>query len=169
MGVTIHFEGRLKDQDSFNELIRIASEYAAAMKWQSEPIDEAEVTLLRVKDEKEWDYKGRVRGLALFPHPDCDPVRLEFDENLYMQEYTKTQFAGGEIHLWVIGLLRRIEPLFDRLNVFDEGEYWETGDLNLLKSHIETCREMIQRELQECPHATVKVRMPDGRIIDMMK
>jgi len=170
MGVTIHFEGKLRGPEAFNELLQVASDYSRAMKWSIQPIEEDRVTLLRVrKDESEWDYTGPVRGVALFPHDDCDPVRLEFDDNFYFQEYTKTQFAGPEVHVWVVGLLRRIEPLFEQLTVLDEGEYWETSDLSVLKRHMDTCDQIIQQELQRCPHAAVKVKMPDGRIIDMMK
>jgi hypothetical protein len=171
MGVTIHFEGKLKGPETFNELLQVAGDYARAMKWPTQPIEEDQVTLLRVRKEgeKEWDYTGPVRGLTLLPHEDCDPIRFEFDENFYIQEYTKTQFGGPEVHMWIVGLLRRVEPFFEQLNVFDEGEYWESSDMSVLKRHMDTCHQMIQQELQRCPHAAIKVKMPDGRIIDMMK
>lgn len=171
MGITIHFEGRLRDQEAFDQLMAAAKEYADAMQWPSKPIKEEQVTLLRARkeDEAEWDYLGPVCGLTLFPHEDCEPVRLEFDKNLYIQEYTKTQFAGPEVHVCVVGLLRRLVPFFDRLDVVDEGEFWETEDAAGLKSLMDGCNEAIQRELQRSPHAAVKVKTPDGRIVDMVE
>ncbi len=42
---------------------------------------------------------------------------------------TKTQFAGREVHKKIIDLLKYLkEKYFSELNVYDEGQYWETGD-----------------------------------------
>jgi hypothetical protein len=50
--------------------------------WRTETIESKKVTLLRVRDEQDWDYTGPVKRIAVYLHEDCDPVRLEFDENL---------------------------------------------------------------------------------------
>lgn len=60
-----------------------------------------------------------LQGVEVLPHPDCDPVRLEFDEDLHIQEFTKTRFAGAATHVEVIELLRRIAPFF-------AGSTWRT-------------------------------------------
>jgi hypothetical protein len=169
MGVTIHFEGQLTNQAAFQNLVGLVSLLANHHGWQTEPIASDEVTLLRVRDEKEWDYTGPVKGITVYLHPDCDPVRFEFDRDLYMQEYTKTQFAGVECHLKVIYLLRTVQPLFRELKVDDEGEFWETGDLAILQDHLETVEKMINEMLKENPAARTKVKEPDGRIIDLIK
>jgi hypothetical protein len=65
MGVTIHFEGQL------------ASSIADAEGWQIETIASGDVTLPRVRDEKDWNYTGPVKGIVIYVHEDCDPVRLE--------------------------------------------------------------------------------------------
>jgi len=67
-------------------------------------------------------------------------VRLEFDENLYVQEFAKTQFAGVDWHLKVVGLLKAIQSYFRELRVADEGEF---------------CAKM-------------KVKEPDGKTIDLI-
>jgi len=115
MGVTIHFEGRLRDQTAYEGFLGVVSSLARSQGWQTETIKSAEVTLLRVRDEQEWDYVGPVKGIAVYLHEDCDPVRLEFDRDLYVQEFTKTQFAGAEYHLKVINLLKTIQPFFSEL------------------------------------------------------
>jgi hypothetical protein len=169
MGITIHFEGKLRSSGDFEMVLQLAVEYARAMGWPTETINERETKLLRVRDEKEWDYIGPTQGIALYPHEDCEPVRLEFDRDLYIQEYTKTQFAGPEVHVWIATLLRRVEPHFQQLLVIDEGEYWDTNDMALLTRHIQRCAEVIAEEAAKSPRPSVKVKLPDRRIIDIMQ
>jgi hypothetical protein len=112
MGVTIHYEGHLTNEAAYNDLLGLVSSIAEAKGWQTEAIASEKVTLLRVRDEKNWNYTGPVKGVAVLLHDDCDPVRFEFDKDLYVQEFTKTQFAGPEYHLKVIDLLRTVQPVF---------------------------------------------------------
>jgi hypothetical protein len=169
LGITIHFEGKLRNERCLSEAVPIAEEYANKLKWPWETIDEVEVTLPRVRDEKDWDYTGPVRGIALFPHEDCEPVRLQFDSDLYVQEYTKTQFAGPEIHIAVVTLLRSLEPLFEQLEIVDEGEYWDGSDAQRLRSLIDGCNEAIAEELAKNPNAKYKVKLQHGQIIDILE
>src|SRR2546430_732516 len=87
MGVTIHFEGKLKDHASLEAVVRAADAFARARSWRVEPISEMEAHLARVRDEQDWDYAGPTSGIEILPHERCDPLRLEFDEDLYVQEY----------------------------------------------------------------------------------
>ena len=107
------------------------------------------------------------RRFRAIPGNDCEPIKLEFDNDLYIQEWTKTQFAGAEIHLTVCDFLHAIEPYFETLKVNDEAEYWDTGDIKLLKQHLANCDRFIEEHLQEHPPAKVKVKEPTGRIVDM--
>ena len=168
MGVTIHYEGQLTNELAYDKLILAAKAYAEERGWPAEPIESKEVTLLRVRDEKDWDYTGPVKGIAIYPHADCDSIRLEFDRDLYMQEFTKTQFAGAEIHLKVLGLLKAVNPFFRELKVNDEGEYWDTGDLEVLTEHLQTCQRIIEEEFKKNPSAQMKVKTPDGKIVDLI-
>jgi hypothetical protein len=88
--------------------------------WRSDPV--------AGRDEKEWDDIGPVNGIVIYLHEDCDPVRLEFDRDLYVQEFIKRQFADVEMNIKVLKLLKAIEPFFCILNVEDESEWWETRD-----------------------------------------
>jgi hypothetical protein len=166
MGVTIHFEGRLRDENSYERIADIARNYAARHHWQINRIVEAEVTLQRVQNDEPWDYVGPSRGLILRPHENCDPFRLEFDRDLYVQEFVKTQFAPIEIHFRVIELLRQLAPEFEILKVEDEGEFWDTEDASILSHRIQECMDFLEDELKNRPGATGPVRMPDGRIVD---
>jgi hypothetical protein len=168
MGVTIHFEGQLSSEQAYRELVELASSIAESEGWRTESIGSDEVTLLRVRDEKDWDYTGPVKGIAVFLHDDCDPVRFEFDKDLYVQEFTKTQFAGPEYHLKVIDLLRTVQPLFRDLKVDDEGEFWDSGDRSVLQGHFKAIEKVLADMLKEKPSARVKVKELDGKIIDII-
>jgi hypothetical protein len=168
MGVTIHFEGKLKSERAYDDLLASISAIASRQKWSTEVIEPTEKTLLRTRDEEEWDYTGPVKGMIVYLHEDCDPIRLEFDRDLYIQEFVKTQFAGVECHLRVIDLLRSIQPLFHELKVEDEGEFWETNDRAILEAHLDTVHGMIEEFRRKNPAAQFKVKEPDGRIIDLI-
>ena len=168
MGVTIYFEGQLNNEAAYQELVRVASSVADAEGWQIETIASGEVTLLRVRDEQDWNYTGPVNGIIIYVHEDCDPVRLEFDRNLYVQEFTKTQFAGVQIHLKVLKLLKAIEPFFRNLTVEDDGEWWETQDTANLEEHMARVQKVIDEELRKAPSTQVKVKTPSGRIMDFL-
>ena len=168
MGVTIHFEGQLNNEAAYHKVIDVASSIADAEGWQIEPIASGDVTLPRVRDEKDWNYAGPVKGIVIYVHEDCDPVRLEFDRDLYVQEFTKTQFAGVQIHLKVSRLLKAIESFFRNLTVEDDGEWWETQDTANLEEHMARVQQVIDEELRKAPSTQVKVKTPSGRIMDFL-
>jgi hypothetical protein len=168
MGITIHFEGQLKDASAYQHLVELISSVANAEGWQVERIASSETTLTRIRDGQEWDYVGPAKGILVSIAEDCDPVRFEFDNTLYVQEFTKTQFAGVRVHLKVLELLRIVRPFFHDLRVEDEGEYWETGILQALTEHMNRAQKAIEAELQKYPNGRVGVKTPSGRIMDLV-
>ncbi|MDH5443957.1 MAG: hypothetical protein OEY52_00280 [Gammaproteobacteria bacterium] len=168
MGVTIHFEGQLQDEENYKKLIENVHEFAAEYGLETTDIDEENKTLSRVKDEKDWDYTGPVKGIRVKIHDNCDPLIFEFDENLYMQEYIKTQFVGPEAHIIICEYLASVMPFFKEFNIFDEGEYFETKDKNKLEHHIDTVDSLIEEKLNENPNLSGPVRSPEGRILDLV-
>lgn len=169
MGITIHFEGRLKDEDSFERVMRAAKELAEAQSWPLSKISENMVALQRVKDEEDWDYVGPTKGIQLLPHENCEPLRLEFDKDLYIQEYIKTQFAPQEIHILVSRFLHAVEPEFVQMEVVDEGEYFETGDISMLEHHRKRFFEALDEYLAQDDKYYGPVRLPSGRIVDALE
>lgn len=169
MGVTVHFEGRLKDGQAFLSLIHRVEEIAILETLLTEAIENEKVKLLRVQNEEDWDYEGPTQGIILYLHEDCDPVRLEFDRDLFVQEFVKTQFAGAQVHIKLISFLRSLAVFFEDLKIEDEGEYWETGDETVLSEHIQQCNDAIAELAKETPTAQVKVKDPNGRFIDMIR
>jgi len=168
MGVTIHFEGRLKDETAYSSVISIAEKHAATHGWPAAHFSIAKAALSRVKDEGDWDYLGPTKGIELQPHPNCEPFRLEFDESLYIQEYTKTQFAPVQVHIDVAALLSAIAPHFSEISVYDEGEFYESGDELQLRRHIDHCNAALEEHLAQDRSLTGPVRLPSGRIADLV-
>jgi hypothetical protein len=168
MGVTIHYEGQLTSEAAYQALVGLVSSIAQAEGWPTQLIASGEVTLLRVREEKNWDYTGPVKGIVVYLHEDCDPVRLEFDRDLYLQEFTKTQFAGVQVHIEVLKLLKAVRPFFRNFNVQDEGEWWETENTEILTEHLARAQKAIEAELGKTQSARMKVKTPSGRIMDLV-
>jgi hypothetical protein len=169
MGVTIHFEGKLRSEDSFNKVIDAAKQFALSNGLTFSIFEEQDKPLQRVKDEKDWDYQGPTKGIVIQPDLNSDPLNLEFDKDLFVQEYCKTQFADITVHILAIDILRQIAPSFENLKVEDEGQYWETSDINILQKHIDNCFIAIDEAKQENAHLQGPFRLANGRIVDLMK
>jgi len=169
MGVTIHFSGKLKSPSELKILIEYSKNYAEVIGVEIKEINEKSKRLLRVQDGEDWDYIGIVEGVKFQPHENSEILNLEFDENLYIQEYCKTQFSTVQVHIEIINFLRRIESLFEKLDVIDEGEYWEYQDEEILKKHFENCFKIMEEEKMKNKNVEGPIRMSDGRIIDLME
>jgi len=113
--------------------------------------------------------KVPVKGIKIILDDNCDPLFLEFDENLYIQEFVKTQFVGAEAHIVLIDLLRSFEKFFVSFIVEDEAEYWDTSDKGLLEQHIAKVDSLIEEQLKSNPKLSGPVRSPYGRIIDLIE
>lgn len=169
MGVTIHIEGQLVDEAAFDSLKETTSKNADSLGWAIDDIDEAKTTLHRVVDESDVDYVGPTKGLLIQPHPDTEPLRLEFDKDLVIQEYVKTQFAPVAVHQQIVGLLREIRGFFRKLDVMDEGEFFELGDESILVRHFERFFEVHREYLEQSDKYHGPIRTKGGRILDLVE
>lgn len=168
MGVTIHFKGNLKSDTDFDELIKVAKNFAESNKMNFNLFEEPHKILQRVRNEMDWDYEGLTRGVRIQPNENSDPLLLEFDKDNYIQEYCKTQFVEKEIHIKIIGLLRQIKPYFQELSVIDEGEYWDSNDPNLLQQHLDDCFYAIEEAKKEDESLSGPYRVEGNRIVDLI-
>jgi hypothetical protein len=168
MGVTIHFEGTLCDHAACERVVHTARKLAEQEGWEWQVINENATILRRVRNEKDDDYTGPTRGIVVYPHENSEPLRLEFDRDLFVQEYIKTQFAPVEAHVKVIRLLKEIAPQFVQLAVDDEGEYWDTQDVDALAVHLEACFRVIEEQLSSRSDLQGPVRLANGRIADLV-
>lgn len=145
-GVTVHYSGELASGTNPQQAITAAADFAKKSGWQ---------------------HKVEHNGITLFPAEWCEPLHLSFNGSVLAEDFVKTQFAGVDIHVKVVQLLRTLKPLFSRLNVDDEGEYWETRNMGKLEANIKAVNLMLQQIKQEHPSAKGPTRLPDGRIIDV--
>ncbi len=146
MGMTIHYEGRLRDVRAIDELVAEVSEVADLVGWTREAIE----------DET-------LRGIVLDVHEDCDPVVLlvdrdgilrfpseEFDEPS-RQVFVKTQRAPAETHMAIVTLFRHLEArYFAEFSVDDESGYWETGDRQEFVKH-HSCVAVLTDRFTDAP------------------
>jgi len=168
MGVTIHYRGKLGDINTLVALCDELTMVAAKMDWSYRRLDEdwsepASASIEAV--ERGARIRGHLplKGISLAVHPQCESLCFFFDSNgslcdpiskvricqddLKPKEAwvsVKTQFAGPEIHIWIIGLLKYLEKHFiTDLEINDEGEYWETADPERLKAKMDFINDKI--------------------------
>ena len=144
MGVTIHYKGKLNSIGVIDSFCEEMEDIAKSMGWKHTVIDKFDN-----------NDKTPVKGIIIQPHPKSESLQLitdqqgnlrnvfafEFageDSDLTYLNFIKTQFAPVEIHIAVIKLLKYIQQKYiSNLDVYDEGEYWQTGDEKILKGKID--------------------------------
>jgi hypothetical protein len=175
MGLTIHYQGQLLSEAALEEFVGVATAYAGARGWAAHPVKTGRKVLTRMLQpedpeaaEYEEIYEGPVRGIYLLPDAQCEPLTFEFDRDLFMQDWCKTQFAGAGVHAEIVGLFREVEGLFEMLDVMDEAEFWELGDRGALEEAFREASAAIAEAAAETPGAAVGVLTPSGRILDVL-
>jgi hypothetical protein len=179
MGITIHYKGRLDNIEEYKTIRDEITEIASVMGWESTTLDddwstppnatlshnqngaviEGNLGLKGVQitpDKTEtieflFDNKGTLQSLMsrLFPEPETEEPWIA----------VKTQFATIETHTWIIGLLKYIKKHYiSNLQVQDEGEYWETGNINILKEK----QTFINKKLNQISDALTSIPIEDS-------
>jgi len=175
MGLTIHYQGQLASDEAYVSFIAEVTAFAEARKWPVHAVAEAEREMTRYlqpedpeADEYEDVYVGPVKGVYLLPHPECEPLSFEFDTDLFMQDFCKTQFAGPAVHAAILDLFRKTENLFEMLDIQDEADGWENPDPGHLEEQFAAATAAIQEAAEEMPGSSVGVLTPSGRILDIL-
>jgi hypothetical protein len=175
MGLTIHYQGQLESEQAYVSFIAEVTWFAEAHGWPLHAIAERERTMSRMlqpedpeAEEYEDVYVGPTRGVYVLPHAECEPLSFEFDTDLFMQDWCKTQFAGPVVHRAILELFRQTEPLFEMLDIQDEAEGWENPDPAHLERVFASAREAIAEAAAEMPGSSVAVLTPSGRILDIL-
>jgi hypothetical protein len=162
MGLSIHYQGNLKNAKDLPSMIEEVVDIAKANHWEYFSFEnEFPNNTFRSIPEKENLY-----GICISP-PGCEMVsfsflsngkmcgaeklqinthleNLEEDENLYYL-HTKTQYAGIEIHKKIIILFDYLNATyFDNFELKDEGQFWETRDEELLKTIFNRYTNLIE-------------------------
>ena len=179
MGVTIHYSGQLADLGKVNIMCDELVQIAEKMDWPYNRLDEdwSKPADVRLEHDKRGarivGYLG-LKGISFKPHPRCESVSLFFNSSGKLRDpmgvvlisegslkpedawiAVKTQFAGPEIHLWIVGLLKYLkEHYIPDLEVRDEGGYWETGDFEVLKEKMDFLNEKMDAVAGELSRVT---------------
>lgn len=175
MGVSIHYRGRLDSTDHLPALRNALMSFASSIGWRCRILDEdwnvPANTILEHRGETP-EIKGHLglKGIQLVPPGESEPLEFFFDSRgdlrspmnvVLVQDgilasddawiSVKTQFMSAKMHVLIIGLLKYIkEHHIPKLEVSDEGGFWETGDYrNLVEKMrlIENKLDYLSREL----------------------
>jgi hypothetical protein len=168
MGVSIHYRGKMADISTIDVLCDELALVADKMGWTCTRLDDdwskpADATIEVTEKGSHITGHLALKGIAFSIHPKCESLRFFFDaagnlcdpmsmtlicegalkpEDVWIA--VKTQFAGPETHIWIVGLLKYIqEHYLPGLEVRDEGEFWETGNYETLKEKMNLLNEKI--------------------------
>jgi hypothetical protein len=162
MGLSIHYQGKLKNPQLLSLMIEEVVEIAKANNWKFFVFEkEFPNNTFTEKPDNENLY-----GICISP-PECELVSFSFlsngkmcgveklqinkysadleeDENLYYL-HTKTQYAGIEIHKQIILLFDYLSTTyFEDFKLTDEGQFWETRNEELLKTIFNRYTNLIE-------------------------
>ena len=154
MGVSIHYSGKLKSAALLPALLEEVKDIATIFQWKyNEFIGSYPNNIF------ENSHTGKDYGISISA-PHCEPMVLifDFEGNIYVpwlkQHFTdksfyytvhcKTQFAGADVHIKVVELLRYLsEKYFSIFELYDEAEYWETKNKKTVEEKIQFLDKMI--------------------------
>jgi hypothetical protein len=52
--------------------------------------------------------------------------------------------------------------------VEDEGEFWQSGNVKRLEDHMRSIQNVIEAEIEKNPSSRMKIKSPNGRIVDLI-
>ncbi len=154
MGLSIAYRGRIKKAKLLPELIVEIVDIVKIYDWNYSVFNE------EFKDDRFYkDVSDDVYGIIFSP-PKCEPVFLTFLSNGIMINpfvleilkkrdidlnvetgkwlFTKTQYAGIEVHKVIIQLFRYIsEKYLEDFELYDDSRYWETNNEEILEENFE--------------------------------
>jgi hypothetical protein len=179
MGVSIHYRGRVADIQNIKTICDELAAVADKMNWHYTRLDEdwsqsADATIEITEQGSQINGHLSLKGIVLTLNPKCETLGFLFDSNgnlrdpismvnikeetLKPEDYwisVKTQYAGPETHIWIIGLLKYLKKFYlPDLEVEDEGAYWETGNFEILKEKMDFVGEKIAAVRAELSRVT---------------
>jgi hypothetical protein len=161
MGISIHYSGSIAGPALLPELIDEVRDIAGIYNWKFNVYE-------RLFPENTFgipEYNQSIYGISFTPHG-CETIficflsngrmssdaHLEFfgktdeqpeREYLYMLS-VKTQFSDVATHQFIIQLFRYLNTkYFANFKLTDDGGYWETNDIEILKSNFKRNADLI--------------------------
>ena len=161
MGLSFHYNGRIAKPELLPELIVEVQEIAGITNWKYTVYQrEFPINIFGKPHNNQNIY-----GISVTP-PGCEPIFICFLSNgrmsspvhlkfygkakeapekeyLYMLS-VKTQYSTVEAHQFIIQLFRYLNTkYFADFNLSDEGEYWESNDIELLRANFKRNADLI--------------------------
>jgi hypothetical protein len=158
MGLSIHYRGQIRDYSLIEDLIIEVEDICKSLEWdyhirekKSNANDDVHLSNPDFINYTNEDLKGisftpkecETVSIVFFSSGIlCSPAKLIFNDpatNDLMVETVsvKTQYAGMDVHVTVLKLLQYLkDKYFSVFELSDEGMYWETKDIEVLKSQF---------------------------------
>lgn len=169
MGLTIHYQGSIDRIENIPKLVDELEDIAESMDWMSQRINDGESDpnfrgiIVNPKGKCEplcflFDRAGKLRGLMDLVSDHVEPTKYSYFNS------TKTQFVAVDTHVWIIGLLRYLKKHYlSNLSVRDEGDYWETENLEVLKEK----KDFLQSKINQLSEGFKTAEpLPEGLSVD---
>lgn len=115
MGRVIHFKGKLASAKSYEGLEAIILEFAEA--YDLSVLFYGIHSLPVSGSGPEAVHPKLLPGIFVQPGAFCDPLVLEFDEDLYVQTSCNTALADSQVHILLMELVQKMKPFFSYLNI----------------------------------------------------
>ena len=160
MGLSIHYSGYILQADFIKPLTEEVVDICKDLEWKFHVIEDEEIcgVVFSPKECEPISLTFNQDGRLLSPQNILvkgiyDGIKL--DKELIFTTSTKTQYAGMDVHIAVIKLLRYLSKKYMKNFVLeDEGLYWETNDEKVLKDQFErynSALEFFSEALQNMP------------------
>jgi len=134
MGLSFHYSGRIREHSKIDSLVEEVKDLCKDLNWTYTILDDDKIKGIIVSSKES-------EPLWFTFVPDgrtCNVINLQYtdpNDKYYSLCAVKTQYAGAEVHMAMIKMLRYIsDKYFSEIEVMDEGEYWETGDEENLRN-----------------------------------
>jgi len=147
MGLSIHYSGTIKNYYLIDELMDEAEDISSNLGWKSQLVNDENAKGIIISPQNceplwlTFQTNGQLCGPLFFM---AKNEKADIDWGLIHTAHTKTQFAGPEVHIALVKLLKFLSnKYFKEINVSDEGMFWETGDEKILSDQFEKYNSML--------------------------
>lgn len=158
MGLSIYYKGRFNKDASLQDMIEEVKDVAEIYNWKYHIFE----TEFNPADFNSSSYNDKIFGISYSPPKSesiditflsngimCSPVSLQYfgkdkSEDLLINIFSKTQYAGVEAHKIIIDLFRYLsKKYFSEFELTDESCYWETGDEAVMRQTFKKYDDMM--------------------------
>lgn len=183
MGISIHYQGSLKDRALIDQLQEEMTDICKSMEWEYQIWNEDQSQPFSASlehTEKGAHIHGHIplRGISIHTDPENESLDLLFTPQGQLSSFmleimkhdgtlandfgwvsVKTQYGSANAHIAIIKLLRYLQKKFiPDLEVKDEAEYWETAD----KHRLLELRGFLFRKMAELEDALSSMDFEEG-------